>query len=231
MKHALAALAAFGLAGCATTATSQPAQQAPVLPLANAASYICNDGHLVTTDRDQPAGILRVVRGGETHVLQEQVGYTPPRFVQNSVRVDLGEETATITLGVTRKSPVVASCARVPAAPVAGTVWGTLTKLDRMALREGTRAKVLLVDAARADAPAIELGSTLITTAGNQVPLQFLIRYDPARVAPPASPRLQARIETAAGELMYITDTANMIPTDGPAPSPIELMLVRTGRQ
>ena len=259
MKHALAALAAIGLAGCASTATSQPAEpappappapvqpapppappappapppgpadQAPVLPLNNAASYICDDGHLVTTDRDQAAGILRVIRAGETYVLQEQVGYTPPRFVRNSTRVDLSEEKASITLGVTNRSPVVASCARVPAAPVAGTVWGTLTKLDRMALPEGTRARVTLVDAARADAPSIELGSTQITTGGNQVPLHFLIRYDPARVAPPASPRLQARIETATGELMYITDTANMIPTDGPAPSPIELLLVRTG--
>jgi putative lipoprotein len=231
LKHALAALTAFSLAGCATTAAAQPIQQAPVLPLANAASYICDDGHLVTTDRDRPAGILRVVRGGETHVLQEQIGYTPSRFVQNSVRVDLGGETATITFGVTNRSPVIARCARVPAAPVAGTLWGTLTSLDRTALPEGTRARVLLEDAARADAPPAELGSTLITTSGNQMPLHFLIRYDPARVAPPGSPRLQARIETATGRLMSVTDTAKPIPAEGPAPSPVELMLVRIGGQ
>ena len=257
MKHALAALAAIGLAGCASTATSQPAEpappappapvqpapppappappapppgpadQAPVLPLNNAASYICDDGHLVTTDRDQAAGILRVIRAGETYVLQEQVGYTPPRFVRNSTRVDLTEEKASITLGVTNRSPVVASCARVPAAPVAGTVWGTLTKLDRMGLPPGTRAKVLLVDGARMDAPAVELGSTTLTTTGNQVPLNFILSYDPARTAAPASPLLQARIETAKGELLYITDTANTIPNEGAAPSPIELTLVR----
>ena len=81
------------------------------------------------------------------------------------------------------------------------------------------------------DAPAIELGSTLIETAGNQVPLNFLLTYDPARTVHPARPLLQARIETAKGELMYITDTANPIPNDEAAPSPIELKLVRTGGQ
>lgn len=201
--------------------------QQPVLPLRAAQEFICGDGQLVTLEHDQPAGILRGVRGGEVFTLQEQVGRKPLRFVTGSDTVDIDGDTAVLRRGKAARQ----TCQRVPAAPVAGTVWGTLVKLDRMALPAGTRAKVLLVDGARMDAPAVELGSTLLETTGNQVPLHFLLSYDPVRTAHPAHPLLQARIETAKGELLYITDTANTIPTDGPAPSPIELKLVRTGAQ
>ena len=202
--------------------------QQPVLPLRSPKEFICSDGQLVTLEHDKAAGILRGVRAGEVFTLQEQVGYTPTRFVTGSDSVSIDGDVAKLRRG---RAIGEQTCNRVPAERVAGTVWGTLSKLDRMALPAGTRAKVLLVDGARMDAPAVELGSTLIETSGNQVPLHFLVRYDPARTASPARLLLQARIETAKGELMYITDTANTIPNEGPAPSPIELMLVRTGGQ
>lgn len=202
--------------------------QQPVLPLRDHKEFICSDGLLVSLEHDAAAGILRGVRGGETFTLQEQVGYTPSRFVTGSDSVILDGNVAKLRRG---KAIAEQTCNRVPAVPVAGTIWGTVTKLDRMALPAGTRVKVLLVDGARMDAPAIELGSTMLETSGNQVPLHFLVTYDPARTAAPARPLLQARIETAKGELMYITDTANIMPNDGPAPSPVELTLVRTGGQ
>ena len=209
------------LAGCA--AASPPAASLP--PMEGGSSYICADGRKATLQRDQAAGLLRVERSGETYVLQEQVGVSPPRFVSGSDTIVYAEN----AIFLQRGKEVRQSCARVPDAPAAGLVWGTLAKLDRMALPPGTQAKVLLVDAARADAPAVELGSTRITTAGNQVPLHFLISYDPARTAAPARPMLQARIEDSSGRLLYITDTANPVPSDGPAPSPIALMLVAPG--
>ncbi|MGL6044274.1 MAG: YbaY family lipoprotein [Sandaracinobacteroides sp.] len=227
----LAGAAVAAVAGAQDSPVPGPVQQSPVLPLGNAVSFICNDGQLVVTDRDQIAGVLRVIRSGETIVLQEQLGHTPTRFVRDSSRVDLGEASAQIYRGFGSNARQIADCARVPAAPSEGTVWGTLVKPDRMALPSGTRAKVLLVDAARADAPAIELGSTTLATLGNQVPLHFLIRFDPARTAAPARPMLQARIDDGTGKLLYVTGTANPIPNAGAAASPIELKLVRTGGQ
>ena len=202
--------------------------QQPVLPLRGAQEFVCGDGQLVSVEHDQAAGILRAVRGGEVFTLQEQVGYTPSRFVTGSDSVVIDGDVAKLRRG---RNVAEQTCRRVPAAPQAGVVWGTLVKLDRMGLPPGTRAKVLLVDGARMDAPAIELGSTLLTTTGNQVPLHYLVTYDPARAVAPARLLLQARIETAKGELMYITDTANTVPNDAAAPSPIELKLVRTGGQ
>jgi uncharacterized lipoprotein YbaY len=204
-----------------------PPADTALLPMRNAMTYICGDGQLVTLERDEPAGLIRGIRGGETFTLFEQVGRTPPRFVSGSDSVDLDGDVAILRRGKQERQ----SCQRMPAEPVAGTVWGTLSKLDRMALPPGTRVKVLLVDGARMDAPAIELGSMQISTTGNQVPLHFLIRFDPARTRAPASPLLQARIEDSKGQLLYITDTANQVPNETAPPSPIELRLVRTGGQ
>ncbi len=242
MRRALKILlsAAFlGVAGAAVAQTepSVPATEAqpPVpppadpslLPMRNAMEFVCGDGQLVVLERDDPAGLIRGVRAGETFTLFRQLGYNPPRYVNGSDSVDLDEDVAQLRRGKSARQ----SCQRIPAQPTPGVVWGTITKLDRMALPAGTRAKVLVVDGARMDAPAVELGSTAITTSGNQVPLHYLVKFDPARTAGPAKPMLQARIETAKGQLMYVSDTVNALPNETAPASPIELRLVRTGGQ
>jgi putative lipoprotein len=212
-------------------AEAQPPAPPPadpsLLPIRNAMEFVCGDGQLVVLERDAAAGLIRGVRAGETFTLFEQVGRTPPRFVNGSDSVDLDGDVAQLRRGKSARQ----SCARIPAEPSPGVVWGTLTKLDRMALPAGTRAKVLVVDGARMDAPAVELGSAVITTSGNQVPLHYLVKFDAARTAGPARPMLQARIESAKGELMYVTDTVNALPNETAPASPIELRLVRTGGQ
>ncbi len=204
-------------------------QQTPVMPLQQPKSFICSDGRMGTIDIDDAAGILRIVRDGEVLALQALVGTTPPRYVTGSDSVDLDGDTATIRRGVDGKFDVVATCRRIPAEATTGLIHGTLIKLDRMALRPGTRAKVLLVDAARADAPSTELASTQIVTTGNQVPLHFLLSYPDTLQPKPMTYRLQARIEDAKGKLMYITDTAVFVLEPGKAQGPVELKLVRTG--
>jgi uncharacterized lipoprotein YbaY len=204
-----------------------PPADVALLPMRNAMEFICGDGQLVVLERDEAAGLMRAIRDGETFTLFEQVGYKPPRFVSGSDSVDLDGDVAKLRRGKAARQ----TCQRIPVEPAAGVVWGTLTKLDRMALPAGTRVKILVVDGARMDAPAVELGSSSLTTTGNQVPLHFLIRYEPGRTAAPARPLLQARIEDAKGQLLYITDTANPVPNEGAPPSPIELKLVRTGGQ
>jgi putative lipoprotein len=193
----------------------------------NAMEFVCGDGQLVVLERDDPAGLIRGIRAGETFTLFRQLGYNPPRYVNGSDSVDLGEDVAQLRRGKTARQ----SCQRVPAEPTPGVVWGTITKLDRMALPAGARAKVLVVDGARMDAPAVELGSMELITTGNQVPLHYLVKFDAARTAGPAKPMLQARIETAKGQLMYVTDTVNALPNETAPASPIELRLVRTGNQ
>lgn len=210
-------------------AESQPEAPPPadpsLLPMKNAMEFVCGDGQIVVLERDDPAGLIRGIRGGETFTLFRQLGYSPPRYVNGSDSVDLGETEARLRRGRAARQ----TCQRIPSEPTPGVVWGTLVKLDRMALPPGTRAKVLVVDGARMDAPAVELGSTALTTTGNQVPLNFLVRFDATRTAQPARPMLQARIEDPKGRLLYITDTVNALPNETAPASPIELKLVTSG--
>lgn len=211
----------------AAPAVEDPAGSAPaVMPMQAPVALICANGDKATIDHDKAAGIMRAVFGGQLLALQEQVGRTPPRYVTGSDTLEFDGQTAHLIRGKEQRL----TCQRVPDAPVSGTLWGTLTKLDRMALPPGTRAKVMLVDAARADAPSVEIASTILTTTGNQVPLHFILSYDPAKIGPQARPLLQARFETLGGELMYITDTANMVLENGQPQPPVELKLVRTGQ-
>ena len=73
---------------------------------------------------------------------------------------------------------------------------------------------VSLQDTARADAPAIELGSVRIRLAGGP-PYRWRLEYDERLTGAPAHPVLRGRIETPAG-LWMTTDT--MMPAFTPAP-------------
>jgi uncharacterized lipoprotein YbaY len=206
-------------------AAGQPSPTAPETALGTM-GFICGDGQLIEMRIDRAAGILVATRSGQAFTLQEQVGRVPPRYVTGSDSIDLDGDTAHLIRGREERQ----QCRRVPDAPQPGTIWGTLTKLDRMALVPGTRAKVLLVDAARADAPAVEIASTAIVTTGNQVPLHFLITYPPERVQPrPMAYRLQARIERPDGGLLYTTDSATFVVESAAPQPPVELRLVPVG--
>lgn len=225
MKSILIGGLAMLLAGCAVQSTTAPVA-AEMVPVLGPRAFVCTDGQMVTLDHDRPAGVMRASRGGENFVLQEQVGVSPPRFVTGADTLIFAEN----EIFLQRGKAVRQTCTRLPPAPEPGAIWGTLAKMDRMALVPGSRAKVLLVDAARADAPAIEIASTRITTGGNQVPLHFLIRYPADRVVPrPMTYRLEARIERPDGALQFITDTAVFVLESDAPPPPVALMLVRTG--
>lgn len=211
------------LAACSTSQAQVPAAAGSEL---KTVSYACEDGHRVDLRHDRPAGVMLATRGGESFTLLEQVGKTPPTFVTGSNTVVVETDGLTLMRGTMARQ----TCGRLPEAPVAGKIWGTVSKLDRMALPAGTRAKVLLVDAARQDVAAVEIASTVLTTTGNQVPLTFLIGYPPERVTPRAMTyRLQARIESPEGQLMYITDTAVMVLESAALQPPVDLMLVKVG--
>ncbi|MFN3371313.1 MAG: YbaY family lipoprotein [Sphingomonadaceae bacterium] len=230
---------ALALALAAAPAAAQQEAPPAVLPLAAPMTFACTDGRAITIDIDQAAGVARLLRDGEVQVLMEQVGRVPRRFVTGSVSLDLDEKagTAVIRLGAGNRSDTRATCRRLPAEPTPGVIWGTLTKMDRMALVPGTRARVFLVDAARQGAPAIEIASTTIVTRGNQVPLHFRIDFPPERVTPrPMTYRLQARLEFpggggagARGGLTHITDTVVPVLEASAAQPPVELKLVPVG--
>lgn len=60
-----------------------------------------------------------------------------------------------------------------------GTVSGTITYRERIALPSGAVIGVKLLDISRQDVAAIEIASQTIITNGEQVPIDFALSYDP----------------------------------------------------
>lgn len=109
-------------------------------------------------------------------------------------------------------------------------VSGRITYRERMALPAGSVVKVQLLDVSLADAPSITLASQRIVTHGEQVPIAFTLTIPRNRLPAPVHNTVSVRIETASGQLLWITDTRYGAEPDGPG-NRIEmgdLVLVRT---
>lgn len=129
---------------------------------------------------------------------------------------------ATLALGACASKGNEATAAESPVC-AKSAVAGSVTYRERIALDPGALIDVRLVDAAKADAPAVTIAEMSIVAEGKQVPIQFTLIYDGAAVKPHARLLLQARI-TVDGKLRWITATS--VPFD-PAKTtqPVELLV------
>lgn len=95
--------------------------------------------------------------------------------------------------------------------PPMATVSGTVTYRERIALTPDAVLEVTLVDVSRADAPAEVLGRQVIETPG-QVPISFVIDYDPADIQANHTYAVQARIREG-DELRWVSTEAHLVIT------------------
>ena len=93
------------------------------------------------------------------------------------------------------------------------TISGEAFYRERMAVPPEAQVEILLEDISRADAPAIIIGSQQIPNAG-QPPYQFSIDYLPSAITPGHRYSLRARL-SVNGELLFITDQANLVFVEG----------------
>lgn len=117
------------------------------------------------------------------------------------------------------------SSAPTPESPICAksAVSGSVTYRERIALDPAAVIDVRLVDAAKADAPAITIAETSIIAEGKQVPIQFTLVYDGAAIKPHARLLLQARI-SVEGKPRWITTTS--VPFDPKTTTqPVELLV------
>lgn len=85
------------------------------------------------------------------------------------------------------------------------TITGDIAYRERMALPLNAVATVSLIDVSLADAPSTTIAEDVIDPAG-QVPIGFVIDFDPDAIAEGHSYAIAARIEVD-GELWFINDT------------------------
>jgi putative lipoprotein len=105
----------------------------------------------------------------------------------------------------------------------AGTVTGTVSYLQRMALPPGAVIEVLLDDVTLEDAPAKVIAEEKITLGERQVPVAFELKYDPGKIEAKHRYVVNARI-LVNGELRFINDQAYPVLTAGKAPQ-VEMIL------
>lgn len=108
----------------------------------------------------------------------------------------------------------------------AGTLTGSVSYRERIALPPDAVVKVQIADVAKQDAPSRTIAETRIETQGRQVPIAFTLTYPADRPGDHAEYAVSARIEGGDGALLFITDTRNPLPPGGK----IDLWLVNARR-
>ena len=114
-----------------------------------------------------------------------------------------------------------------PSETADATLAGTVTYRPRIALPPDAVLSVKLLDVSRADAPSITLAEQRIETDGGQVPLPFSLDYDSGDVQPRSRYVVHAEIFDASGILLWTTDTAYPVLTNGAPQDDIEVEVVQ----
>ena len=128
--------------------------------------------------------------------------------------------------------PATATATPPPALPTAtkppidAAVTGSVTYGKGAALPAGAALTVELRDVSRADAPSILITRQVIPHPGPP-PTAFRLDYRRAAIDPRNTYSVSARVETAAGKLLFINDTAYLVLTYGhPDRADLELIAV-----
>jgi uncharacterized lipoprotein YbaY len=117
-----------------------------------------------------------------------------------------------------------------PAASESARLEGVVTYRQRITLSPDAVVEVTLQDVSRADAPAVVIASQTIETQGMQVPIPFVLEYDPGVIDPRMTYSVSARI-TENGQLTWISTSMYSVLTRGAPSNNIEIIVepVRPG--
>lgn len=109
------------------------------------------------------------------------------------------------------------------AAPAQGTITGTVTYLERMALPANAAIEVKLRDVTTQMAAEKTVSTSVFAAAGKQVPISFSLTYNPANINLAHSYQVQANIRVD-GKLIFSSTTSYPVITQG-APSEAAIVL------
>jgi putative lipoprotein len=108
-------------------------------------------------------------------------------------------------------------------------VTGTVTYLQRMALPDDAEVRVVLQDISLQDAPARTVASASIVTEGKQVPIPFVIAYDPAQINEARTYSVHAEIHIDGVPRFVSTQSYPVITRE--APSNVDIVVMALERQ
>jgi len=113
----------------------------------------------------------------------------------------------------------------VGSSSMAGTIQGTATYRERIALPPDAVFEAVLGDVSRADAPAQPLGRARLDPAG-QPPFKFEIQYDDAALKPGHRYTVRATVKSQ-GRLLFTTDRSYPVLQGDSAP--LQMRLIKVG--
>jgi putative lipoprotein len=108
-------------------------------------------------------------------------------------------------------------------------VTGSVTYRERIALPRDAVIDVQLADVSGAEVAAQTVAYSLINAEGRQVPVPFILTFDPALIVPAHHYSVRATIRSGDGMMMFSTTQAYPVLTHG-APSKVNLVLHMVGR-
>jgi putative lipoprotein len=109
------------------------------------------------------------------------------------------------------------------------SITGDVTYVQRIALPEDAVVTVQLQDVSLMDVAAQVLGEQVIETDGDQVPISYEVEYDEDEIIDNHTCSVSARITDGQGNLLFISDTANPVITNGNPTSDVEIVTVPVG--
>ncbi len=109
--------------------------------------------------------------------------------------------------------------------PAENAVTGTVTYLQRIALPPTSQLTVTVQDVSVADAPAVKIGSVTFSDPGAS-PIPYEVAYDANLVDENRDYAISARIESAHGRLLFISDTRIPVITKGNPVEDVEIPVV-----
>jgi putative lipoprotein len=125
---------------------------------------------------------------------------------------------------VTQSASLTMLVTLIAGTALAQSIEGTATYRERMALPAAAVFEAVLEDVSRADAPAVTIAQTRLTSPGNP-PIAFTIAYDPSKIV--ANHRYAVRAQILVdGNPIFATGAATAVITRG-SPVKVALMLRR----
>jgi uncharacterized lipoprotein YbaY len=112
-------------------------------------------------------------------------------------------------------------------AEAASAVSGTVTYQEDITLPGGTVVTVQVINLSVADTAAEVVGETTIEAGDSQVPIPYEVSYDAAEVNENLLYGVTARIESSDGTLLFISDTNQLVITNGNPTEDVEVNTVQ----
>ncbi|UCG23825.1 MAG: META domain-containing protein [Chloroflexota bacterium] len=136
-----------------------------------------------------------------------------PFFLDGKLYMDLFADSGTLRFG----------------AAAGATVTGTVTYHQRIALPEDAMVTVQIQDTYRADAPAEVIGEQIIETNGRQVPIPYMVSYNPDAIVENHTYTMSAQITDGQGTLLFTNDSSMPVITNGNPTTDVEIVVVPVG--